>query len=973
MRIRVLLVALVAWQLVLPLQGADVTVDFTRDVRPILSNTCFKCHGPDDEAREADLRLDTLDGATRDLGGYQAITPGDPDSSEAVVRMLEEDESMHMPPPDSGLELTPAQVKTLIRWIRQGAKYDRHWAFRPISRPDTPAVRDATWCRNTIDHFVLARLEAAGTVPSPEADRRTLIRRVYLDLLGLPPTPKEVRQFLQDDTPAAYEKVVEQALASPHYGERWGRHWLDHARYADTNGYTIDSERTIWPYRDWVISAMNRDLPFDQFTIEQLAGDLLPEPTMDQLVATGFHRNTLVNQEGGVDAEQFRVETVMDRVDTTGAVWLGLTIGCARCHHHKFDPISQRDYYRLFAFFNSSADVNSVAPTVSVATPEQQARLDEFDQRIAAAKKGLATYDSRQAEQLPRELPDDGQPVAWKALEVGELTSAAGATFQRLADGAILVGGTNGDSDVYTVKARSALTGISALRVEVLTHPSLPKGGPGRAGNGNFVLNELELVAGDSKPVDWLHATADHSQRDYDVTSAIDNDLATGWAINVTSGQMNVNRTAQFMLRDVVNIPEGSLVIRLRFGDKPAGYNIGCFRLSVTDAPLTKFDLPDPQRARLVAELKDLEMQRKKYAASIPTTMVMRELEEPRESFVLIRGDFLRHGEAVSPGVPEVLAQLPETDRPYNRLDLARWLVCRDNPLTARVLINRIWMQYFGQGLVETENDFGVQGSLPTHPLLLDWLATELMESGWSLKHIHRLIVGSATYRQSSHGRPDLVERDPANKLLARQVRLRVDAEIVRDLGLAVSGMLNQRIGGPSVRPPQPDGVYAFTQRAATWKEATGPDRYRRGMYTFFMRSAPYPMLTTFDTPKFNVTCTRRVRSNTPIQALTMANDQVMVEMAQALGRRLVASRANDESRLALAFELCFARLPDEHERVVLTSYLEAQRAMHADDDEAARKFAGLSWPEDVAVTEAAAWTAASRLLMNLDEFITRE
>ncbi len=953
---------------------ALAAVDFTREVRPVLSNVCFKCHGPDEETREADLRLDTAAGAMQDLGGYQAIVPGDPKASALVERITSDDEFMQMPPPDSGLELTKAQTELLTRWVREGANYEQHWAFRPIIRPDVPEVANAEWCRSPIDRFVLARLEPAGIEPSPEADRRTLIRRVYLDLLGLLPTAEEVNLYLNDSSSDAYERIVEQALASPHYGERWGRHWLDQARYADTNGYTVDSERTIWPYRDWIIAALNRDMPFDQFTIEQLAGDLIPNASLDQLVATGFHRNTLVNQEGGTDREQFRNEAVMDRVDTTGAVWLGLTVGCARCHNHKYDPISQRDYYQLFAFFNSSQDVNSVSPTVRVAGPEKQERLAAYDRDIATAKQRLAEYDQAKNEQLPAQSRDDGKPVEWTVLKVEESNSDAGATFENLDDGSLLVGGSNGDADVYTIAMASPLQQITAIRLEVLTHPSLPKGGPGRAGNGNFVLNEIELDAGDSKSLPWLHATADHSQKDFDVTAAVDADMATGWAINVTSGRMNVNRTAKFILRETVDIgTSGRLVLRLRFGDQPPKYNTGRFRLAVTDAPRAKLDFPDPDRTRLTAEIKSLEAAKNKYAAGIPSTMVMRELDKPRETFVLVRGDFLRHGDRVSPNVPGVFSPLPDTETSRNRLDLARWLVSRENPLTARVFVNRAWMRYFGQGLVETENDFGMQGSLPTHPKLLDWLAAEWMDGGWSTKHLHRLIVKSATYRQSSHARPDLLDTDPRNTLLARQVRLRVDAEIIRDLGLAVSGLLDRRLGGPSVRPPQPDGVYAFTQRAASWKTSSGPDRYRRGMYTFFMRSAPYPMLTTFDTPKFNTTCTRRVRSNTPIQALTMANDQVMMEIARALGKRLVESSDDDSKRLQHAFELCFSRTPDDGEVERLGAYQKSQRSLFAKAADDAQEFAGGDWPAELPTAEAAAWTAVGRLLINLDEFITRE
>ncbi len=629
-------------------------VDFAREVQPLLSNVCLKCHGPDDAAREADLRLDNTEGALRDLGGYQAIVPGDPGASALVERITSDDESLRMPPEDSGLELTEAQIELLTQWVREGAKYEPHWAFQTIVRPDVPEVENARRCRNPIDRFVVARLEAAGIEPSPSAARQVLIRRVHLDLLGLPPSPEDVVLFLNDSSTDALERMVERALASPHYGERWGRYWLDQARYADTNGYTVDSERTVWPYRDWVIAALNRDMPFDRFTIEQLAGDLLQNPSLDQLVATGFHRNTLVNQEGGADPEQFRNEAVVDRVDTTGTVWLGLTIGCARCHNHKYDPIGQREYYQLFAFFNSSQDANSVSPVTRVAGPEQQGRLTQYNRDIVAAKQRLAEYDQAKKKSLPAALQDDGKPVEWMVLKCDEAASVAGATFEQLNDGSLVVGGVNSDADMYSVAADSPLQRITAVRLEVLTHPSLPKGGPGRAGNGNFVLNEFELDTGPAQSLSWLHASADHSQKDYDITAAVDGNIATGWAINVTSGRMNVNRTANFILRDPVDIERGKrLVLRLRFGAKPPKYNIGRFRLAVTNAPRTKLDLPDPDRTRLTAEIKSLEAAKNKYADGIPSTMIMRERDKPRETHVLIRGDFLRHGTACCPRYPK--------------------------------------------------------------------------------------------------------------------------------------------------------------------------------------------------------------------------------------------------------------------------------------------------------------------------------
>lgn len=756
--------------------AAAEPIDFSLEIRSILSNNCFKCHGPDEAAREADLRLDQFDGATADLGGHRAIVPRDVDASVLVTRITAAADQ-RMPPVDTGLELAPQQIELLKRWIAQGANYDQHWAFRPIVRPQLPHVDQPTWLQNSIDPYIVRRHEMAGVTPSAEADRWTLIRRVYLDLLGLPPTPAQVEAFVNDAKPGAYERMVDRVFASPHYGERWGRHWLDQARYADTNGYSIDSERSIWPFRDWVIDAINADTPFDQFTIEQLAGDLLPEPTQQQLVATGFHRNTLVNQEGGTDKEQFRNEAVVDRVNTTGAVWLGLTVGCAQCHNHKYDPLTQREYYELFAFFNNCQDVNSASPTLSLQTEEHKKQLADYDTQIAAAKK------TREA----------GQQEA------------------------------KGKQD------------------------------------------------------------------------------------------------------------------------------------------------------QLAAELKKLEDARKKLATSIPTSMVMRDLAQPRQANVLIRGDFLRKGDPVSGAGPAFLPSMPAADSTRNRLDLAKWLVDRNNPLTARVTVNRAWVRFFGEGLVKTENDFGIQGTPPTHPALLDWLAAEFMDSGWSMKHLHRLIVTSATYRQASHVRPDLNQADPLNKLLARQNRVRVDAEIVRDLALSISGLLNEKLGGKSVHPPQPAGIYIFTQVKAAWPTSNGADRYRRGMYTFFRRSVPYPMLTTFDVPRFNSTCTQRVRSNTPLQSLTMANDEALLEHVRALGQRVMNVSGDDQARIEHAYQLCFSRLPAPNEIAALTQFVDEQRKDFIASPEDAKTFVAGSVREGESPAELAVWTGVARVLLNLDEFITRE
>lgn len=773
-----------------PARAAEI--DFNRDIRPILSNNCFRCHGPDEATREADLRLDTFQGATAELTSGQAIKPHDILESVVVARIESADPSERMPPPDTELTLSPKQIELLKQWIAQGAKYEAHWAFQPLRRTAPPEVSEPAWLRNPIDAFVMAKLDEHNLSPSPPAGRRVLQRRLYLDLIGLPPSLEEVEAFAQDTRPDAIDRLIDRLLASPQYGERWGRHWLDQARYADTNGYTVDSDRSIWPYRDWVIGAINDDMPFDQFSVEQLAGDLLENPLNSQLIATGFHRNTLVNQEGGTDAEQFRNEAVVDRVNTTGAVWLGLTVGCAQCHHHKYDPFSQREFYQLSAFFNSDQDVNSIAPTLSLPTPAQETELDAI-----AADMGLV---------------------------------------------------------------RNAITQLSA---------------------------------------------------------------------------------------------------------------------PISEAQEERIE-------RLKEELKGLEKRKKDVQGKTLSSMVMRQLAKPRESFVHIRGDFLRHGEAVQPDAPSAVPPklVAATSMP-TRLDLARWLMSPDNPLVARVISNRSWGHFFPFGLAETENDFGIQGTPPTHPALLDWLALELRDGGWSMKRLHREIVRSTTYQQSSDAREDAMSLDPNNKLLARQSRLRVEAEIVRDCGLQASGLIDNKIGGPSVYPPQPDGVYAFTQNKAAWPTSKGGDRFRRGMYTFFRRSAPYPMLTTFDTPRFDTTCTRRIRSNTPLQSLTQANDEASLEMASAFGRRLWEHPGDCQARIEFAFQLGLARMPTSEEGESVAVYWNELRQQFANDPQAAdallsRLSSQPGWPEGATGdpqqdSQRAAWIMVARVMMNLDEFVTRE
>ena len=914
-------------------------VSYNRDVRPILAEHCFACHGPDDEHRKADLRLDSQDDVTR----AGVIKPGDAGASELVKRLKSQDPDEMMPPPESGV-LSQAEKDVLSEWINLGAEYQKHWAFEPVVKSALPRVSDQSWCVNPIDQFVFKRLEDEGLRPSDQAHRAVLIKRLYIDLIGLLPTPDQVDAFLADDSENAYETVVDELLKSKHYGERWGRHWLDQARYADSNGYTFDNARVMWPYRNWVIDAINDDMPFDEFTVVQLAGDLLPDPTKEQLTATGFHRNTLINEEGGTDAEQFRVESVIDRTNTTGTVWLALTVGCAQCHNHKFDPVSQRDYYSLFAFFNNTADRNNRGPEVTFRNPHAE-EIADLDRQLAALK----------IEEKERAVIDAAKPEEWTVLEPVEAKSASNASFETLQDQSLLVSGPNPIEETYEVIYRAEKGTVAAFQIDVLPHEALPKGGPGRASNGNFVMVDVQFEDADGNELQLEPvAIADYSQSQYDVSLAVDEDLESGWAIN-TNQKGNVAHWAKFLLVDPIVLEKTTdLRLRMRFNQGSQPYNLGRFRLS-SSARRPQVDLIPLRR-------KDLEAKKRKLEAGIVKSMVMRELEKPRVTHLFTRGDFLRPAESVQPAVLGNLHQWHKSEQPLNRLDLARWLVDEGNPLTPRVAVNRMWEKFFGVGLVETVEDFGVQGATPSHPDLLDWLAAEFVDRGWSQKQIHRLIVTSATYRQSSNARDDLEREDPLNRLMGRQSRLRVDAEIVRDLALSASGKLVSTIGGPSVYPPQPAGVYAFTQKKKNWPTSQGPDRFRRTMYTFFYRSSPHPMLTAFDAPRFNVTCTRRGRSNTPLQSLMVANDPGLFELNEALAARAVSEEKDEQMQLKHMFRLALCRYPTPQELEFLQTFLHDQK----------RKFSN-RMPGLEAKASNSALVAVARVLMNLDEFITRE
>ncbi len=960
-------------------ESADAPVDFARQIRPILSENCFACHGFDPSSRKAELRLDEREAAVALLDGHAAIVPGQSSESEVWKRIVSTDPDEQMPPPTSGKKLSDAQKQLLKRWIDEGAAYAPHWAFGRVERPSVPQSEGEA-AGHPIDAFIVGTLAEHQLTLSPETDRSTLIRRLYQDLLGLQPTPEEADAFEADTAPDAYEKLVERLLQSPHYGERWGRHWLDQARYADSNGYSIDGPRTMWPYRDWVIDAVNRDLPFDQFTIEQLAGDLLPEPTKFQQIATGFHRNTLINQEGGVKPDQYRHEAIIDRVNTTGAVWLGLTVGCAQCHTHKYDPLSHNEYYQLYAFFNQCDDANNEASTVPVLeqelfgwSAEQLARMEELKPmraQVIDLEKQLAASKSNNL------LAHDWN---WQPAELVEYKTLGMGSFLRQPDGSLLTDLKATPNDTYQINIRSPGEKITAIRLRVLPHESLPKTGPGLASNGNFVLTDAEIKVGD-KVTRFIAAGSDHSQPEFDVLHVIDDKPTTGWAINVSDAQkkakpelsINAPHEAVFVLAEPLAKIEAALFLK---HDVNKGYLIGRFALDVSDAAP-----PVHESAEIKTRLAQAKTQLQQLEAQLPgaghtvNQMVMKDTAATRETYRLDRGDFLTpdtEAGALPTAVPAALV-VGKSPALKTRLDLARWLVSRDNPLTARVIVNRTWMRYFGRGLVETENDFGAQGTPPTHPELLDWLAAEFMETGWSMKQLHRRIVISRTYRQSSAERPEAVALDPRNLWLGRQSRVRVDAEIVRDLILSTSGTLTPRIGGPGVHPPQPAGVYSFTQNKKDWPETIGPNRYRRTLYTMFYRSAPYPLLTTFDSPEFSTVCTRRSRSNTPLQALAVANDPMFIELARKLAERVVHEPNTETAqRVRRMFRMCLIREPSAAEQQILVDYWARQQALYTRDSEAASKLAPSGFP-DTPLADSAAWTSLARLLFNTDEFLTR-
>jgi len=894
------------------------------------------------------LRLSNREEAFKGGISGRVIIPGDAENSLLVKRISSDEEGPRMP---KGMTaLSPEQIELIKRWINEGAHWPDnaenavHWAFIPPKRPPIPEVKNRAWVRNPIDAFILHRLEQEGLSPSPEAPKETLIRRLYLDLIGLPPTPEEVDAFLKDKRPDAYERLVDKLLNSPHYGERQALVWLDLARYADTDGYEKDLRRSIWRYRDWVIEAFNRDMPFDQFTIEQIAGDLLPNPTLEQRIATGFHRNTMQNLEGGVDQAEAHENKLYDRVETTATVWLGLTMNCARCHDHKYDPIKQKEYYQLLAFFNNSkiypvgdASVSEekwLEAQIPAPTPEQQRRLQELTQAIAQLES--------------RELP----PA--QVLTPLSVATASGAPVAILDDGTVLARGTTPDTEVYRVRVRLPAGELRILQLECLPHPSLPAQGPGRAHNGNFVLTGVRMQVG-GKPVAFRDATADFVQGGFNPRAVLQPDNTTsGLAVAGHIGKPNtLTLTLQQPLR-LKTPTEAEITLECLYTTHKQ-HVLGCFRLKTVYGDM----------ARLI----ELKAAKRQLEAEIPTTLVMEDnpTDKPLTAVVRPRGEFTRQGEVVETGVPAVLHPFPE-GAPRNRLGLALWLVSRDNPLTARVQVNRMWATIFGRGIVETLDNFGTQGAYPTHPELLDWLAVEFMESGWSMKHIYRLIVTSSTYRQSSRATPELLARDPKNELYARAPRYRLPAELVRDVALAASGLLSRKIGGPSVFPPQPEGVWDIPFNADRWITDTGENRYRRGLYTFWRRTAPYPSMVAFDAPSREVCVAMRPRTNTPMQALVLLNDPAYMEAAVALAQRMAErGKGNLQASLRYGFRCCTAREPTPAELQRLEQLYRQMRERYAKQPDAAQKLVGK--PD----AHTAALALVANTLLNLDETITRE
>ena len=987
---------------------ADRDVDFKKDIQPLLKKHCYECHNAD--TQEAGLRLDNRDDALAGGDSGDVINPDDSSASILVNYIAGTDPNVVMPP--EGDKLTDEQIGLFRKWIDDGAEWPKEegddqkktvklWSVQPVT-PATPPSLKSEWIRNDIDRFVLARLQKESLSPSPAAPREVLIRRLYLDLLGLLPEPSEVQEFVNDPSPDAYEQLVNRLLDSPHFGERWGRHWLDRARYADSDGYEKDRPRpNAWRWRDWVIRVINDDMPFDEFTIQQFAGDLIPNPTPETFLATAFHRQTLTNTEGGTDQEQFRIEAVFDRVETTGTVWLGLTVGCARCHSHKYDPITQREYYQLFAFLNNGDESNRKVPKSYEQWRTSSEALEAHDEKIADLERKLGQARIRLTKKIDT-VVSEWRDRSFEGSEFNLLNVSGpeGTTFSSLEDGSHLVEGKSPDKTNYSIDASVRTEYLRGLRLHVLPDDKLPSKGPGRASNGNFVLSEFRVSrsAEPDRADSWnvvpiSTATADFAQQKFPPQNALKKD--SGWAVSPRMGQAH---QATFLFAQPLQFRNDER-LRVELIQQYGGtHTIGRFRIEPLfgiDTKLKEALASEPSKRskqqlqllvdfaaqqdtatrKIQVELSQLKQNRPVLEEMDVRVISQRSASSRRKTHVLRRGDFLQPLTEVQPRTPEVLPNLQQrtSDAMPDRLRLARWLVSDTNPLTPRVVVNHYWSHLFGEGLVRTLNDFGTRGDAPTHPELLDWLASEF-RNDWSRKNIIRTIVNSATYRQSSEHRPELASIDATNLLLHRQNRFRVEAEIVRDIALQTSGLLSTRIGGPSVFPFMPSDIAALSYaNNFKWKTSAGEDQYRRGMYTFFKRTSPHPNLVTFDCPDANTTCVDRKRSNTPLQALTILNNQIYIEAAQAFASRVNKLPGSDADKLRQAFEICVSRSPDQDEHSTLIELLKDTRDWYSEHPEEARLLTRESENDDSKVLASkAAWIATVRVLINLDEFMTR-
>ena len=1024
-------------------QQAPDTLAFNRDIRPILSEHCFQCHGPDAQQRQGNLRLDLYqDALLAGDSGKTAIVPGDAPKSEVWDRIHSQDADLVMPPPHTGKPLTPEQIERIGKWINQGAAYQGHWAFIPPTRPSVPLAELADKYPNPIDRFLLEKLQTQGLDFSPQAAKETLLRRVTLDLIGLAPTLEETDAFLADSSPDAYAKVVDRLLDSPHYGERMAIAWLDLARYADSNGFQVDSSRQQWPWRDWVIDAFNRNMPYDQFTIEQIAGDMLPEASLSQRVASGFNRNHRLNGEGGIIAEEWRVETVIDRVETTGTTWLALTFNCCRCHDHKYDPITQKEFYSLFSYFNNVAESGTLQgesrntdPVLSVPTAEQQRQRADYEIQIQQAQEALALAEGNIASLMePWEIEFkktivSNQPT-WNTLNPSSAKARSAAVLTKQPDGTFLVSGENPTFDVYEIQSTLPAGPLTGILLECFPDPSLPQESLGRYPNGNFVLTRMEAIisTAENAPITTakiVDAKADYSQKDWDISNTVQANSGRGWAVDGPTRRETCR--AMFLFDASIEVPEKS-TITIRLVQESLGqHNIGRFRLATTGlaqstVAISGTQIPEsiktivaiPQADRSAEQRKELEAYYRKAAdgpiqqairkvedakkklaefkATWPTVMVMQEMPKPREAFVLVRGEYDKRGDRVDASLPKALPAMP-AEQPNDRLGLARWIASRENPLTARVWVNRMWEKFMGNGIVKTTENFGSQADWPSHPELLDWLAVEWINPtvlqevagkpivAWDIKGLQKLIVMSRAYQQSTSliGKEKLFEADPENRWLGRGPRFRLSGEILRDQALQASGLLTEKIGGPSVKPYMPDGVWDETSvygDLRNYQHDTDERLYRRSLYTVWKRTAAPPTMLLFDAPNREICIVKRSRTNTPLQALSLLNEVTYVEAARKLGERMMHhSEGSVAEKLKFGFRIVTGRGPSDLELKLLEDSWNEDRAYYGQNAQQAQRLIqiGESKSQVESTADLAAYTLAGNVLLNLDEVITRE